>query len=263
MKDYKQINKTSWNQRVDYHLKSDFYDLPGFMAGNSSLKEIELDLLGDVKGKKVLHLQCHFGQDTISMARMGAEVVGVDLSDKAIDAARDLAGKCEVEARFVCCDLYDLPQHLNEAFDVVFTTYGTITWLPDLDKWANIISRYLKPDGQLVFAEFHPAVWMFDDDFNEVRYSYFNDGAIKETETGTYADTEAAIELDYVSWNHSLGEVLTELINAGISIEQFREYDYSPYDCFAGTEEFEAGKYRIAKLGNRMPMVYALSGEKR
>ena len=143
MENYLKINKNSWNQRVDGHLKSEFYDLKNFIKGQTSLKSIELDLFGDLNGKKILHLQCHFGQDTLSLERMGAHCVGVDLSDKAIDAARKLNDQLGLNAEFICSDLYDLPAHLNESFDYVFTSYGTIGWLPDLDKWSQIIQKFL------------------------------------------------------------------------------------------------------------------------
>lgn len=258
MQNYIDINRQSWNNRVDAHLSSDFYDMPGFMAGQTSLKEIELALLGDVQGKSILHLQCHFGQDTLSLARMGARVTGVDLSDKAIEQANDLAATLQLDARFVCCNIYDLPQHLDEQFDIVFTSYGTIGWLPDLDVWAQLISKYLKPDGQFVFAEFHPVVWMFDDAFEGINYNYFNNGPILETESGTYADRDAAIQQSYVMWNHGTGEVLNSLIGAGLSITCFNEFDYSPYNCFLNTEMFEPGKYRIKHFGNKIPMVFSL-----
>lgn len=139
---YIEINKQSWNNRTDVHVKSDFYDLDGFMKGKSSLNSIELELLGDVSGKSILHLQCHFGQDSLSLSRLGAKVTGVDLSDKAIETAKDLAQKLNADAEFICCDLYDLPNYLHKTFDIVFTSYGTIGWLPDLDKWAKIVSQF-------------------------------------------------------------------------------------------------------------------------
>ena len=165
---YIDINKKSWNNKVDFHVQSDFYDLDGFLKGNTSLNDIELALLGDIKGKSILHLQCHFGQDTISLARLGAAVTGIDLSDKAIEKARELSLKTDTAASFICCNIYDLPQHLDKQFDIVFTSYGTIGWLPDLDKWAHIVSRFLKPTGRFVFVEFHPVVCMFGDDFKEI-----------------------------------------------------------------------------------------------
>ncbi|MBL7766236.1 MAG: class I SAM-dependent methyltransferase [Chitinophagaceae bacterium] len=258
MSNYIDKNKHAWNLKAGLHVKSEFYDHKSFLAGQNTLKDIELALLGDVKGKRILHLQCHFGQDTLSLARMGAVVTGVDLSDVAIGIARDTATELNLEARFIACDLYDLPQHLDETFDMVFTSYGTIGWLPDLDRWAGIVSRYLKPGGSFVFAEFHPVVWMFDNAFTHVQYRYFKDAAIEETEEGTYADRDAAVTVETVSWNHGLAEVIGNLLHKELTLTHFEEYDYSPYACFHPTEEFEPGKFRIPHLENKIPMVYSL-----
>ena len=260
---YIAINKESWNNRTDSHLNSEFYDVKGFLAGKNSLNSIELDLFGDVTGKKILHLQCHFGQDSLSLARMGAKVTGVDLSDKAIAAWNELAAKMELDVNFICCDLYDLPNHLEDQFDIVFTSYGTIGWLPDINKWAALISRFLKPSGQFVFAEFHPVVWMFDDDFKFVKYGYSQTEPVMESEEGTYADKTADIQQSYVTWNHGLADVISALINQNISIEKFQEFDYSPYDCLDHLEEFEPGKYRVKHFGNKIPMVYSILGQKK
>ena len=261
-KDYLEVNKQSWNNRTDAHLKSAFYDVEGFLQGKSSLKRIELDLLGDITGKSVLHLQCHFGQDTISLARMGATVTGIDLSDKAISSANKLAADSGAKARFICCDIYDLANHLDEQFDIVFTSYGVIGWLPDLNKWARVVSRFLKPGGKFVFAEFHPVVWMYDDSFEKLGYHYFNTGPIVETEVGTYADREAAIHQEYVMWNHSMSDVINNLIRHGLRINSLNEFNYSPYNCFLNTEEFAPGKFRVKHLGNKIPMVYSVEATK-
>jgi SAM-dependent methyltransferase len=217
----------------------------------------------DIKGKTILHLQCHFGQDTISLSRLGADVTGVDLSDKAIESARQIAKDTQSNTKFICCDIYDLPNHLDQLFDIVFTSYGTIGWLPDLNRWAKIISKFLKPNGKFVFVEFHPVVWIFDDNFEKIDYRYFNSGAIVETQNGTYADRTAKITLSDVSWNHSISEVLNSLIENGLEIKSFDEYDYSPYDCFNQTIEFEPNKFRIAHLDNKIPMIYSISASKK
>ncbi|MEG2079007.1 class I SAM-dependent methyltransferase [Chryseobacterium sp.] len=263
MENYLDINKNSWNARVEPHLESDFYFVDEFLKGRNSLNSIELDLLGDIKGKSVLHLQCHFGQDSISLSRMGAKVTGIDLSDKAVDTARDLAKKCGTDTEFICTDVYNLPNVLNEKFDIVFTSYGTIGWLPDLKQWANVVSHFLKQEGEFVMAEFHPLVWMYDDDFEGVTYNYFNEKPIVETSEGTYADTSADIVQDYVSWNHPLSDVLQSLIDEKLTLENFSEFDWSPYACFKHLEEFEKGKWRITKFGNKIPMIYAIKAKKR
>lgn len=261
-KNYIEINKQSWNNRTETHLNSEFYDLPGFLKGETSLKPIELKLLGDVKAKTILHLQCHFGQDSISLSRLGAEVTGVDLSDKAIESAIKIAKETNSNTQFICCNLYDLEKHLDKQFDIVFTSYGTITWLPDLDKWGKLISTFLKPSGKFVFVEFHPVVWMFDDNFEKIDYNYFNVEPIIETENGTYADKEAEISQSYVTWNHSLSEVFGSLHNNSIQINDFQEYDYSHYNVFPNMIEFEPKKFRIKHLDKKIPMLYSLVAER-
>jgi ubiquinone/menaquinone biosynthesis C-methylase UbiE len=237
--------------------------MKGFLNGNTSLNEIELNLIGDVKGKRILHLQCHFGQDTISLQKLGASVVGIDLSDKAIETAKEIATQLNNDSTFICCNIYDLPNYLNEEFDIVYTSYGTISWLPDMDKWAKIISQFLKPNGKFIFVEFHPVVWMFDDAFEKVGYDYFNSGDIIETENGTYADKSAPITQTSVNWNHSISEVVTALLKNGLILNALEEYDYSPYNCFANTIEIEPKKYRIKHIGKKIPMVYALVATKK
>lgn len=263
MENYLEINKNSWNAKVDSHLKSDFYFVDEFLRGRSSLNAIELEFLKDIKDKSILHLQCHFGQDSISLSRLGAKVTGIDLSDKSIEAAKDLAQKAGTDTRFICTDLYNLPKVLDQKFDIVFTSYGTIGWLPDLNKWANVINHFLKPGGKFIMAEFHPVVWMFDDDFEKVQYNYFNEAPIIETYEGTYADRTADIVQEYVMWNHSLSEILQNLIDHNFQIENFKEYDWSPYPCFKHVEEFEKGKWRINKFGNKIPLVFALTAQKK
>jgi len=256
--DYKKVNKKSWNDRVAVHLDSDFYDLPGFVAGKNSLNPPELELLGDISGKSILHLQCHFGQDSISLSRMGAKVTGVDISDAAIEAARNLNIECSTNAEFIVSDIYELPEKLDAQFDIVFTSYGTIGWLPDLNKWAEVISGFLKPSGKFIFAEFHPVIWMFDNDHNEVFYRYFTSEPIVESYSGTYAKPDADLEVKEISWNHGLAEVIGSLLDHGLRLDHFVEYDYSPYNCFSGMQEDEPKKYRIAKFGDKIPLMYTL-----
>ena len=261
--DYLTINKQTWNNKTDVHINSEFYDMKGFLNGDLTLKPIELELLGDISNKKILHLQCHFGQDTISFSRLGAKATGVDLSDKAIERAQEFNTQLGLDATFICCDVYDLPNYLDEKFDIVFTSYGTIGWLPDLDKWAKVISRFLNPNGKFIMVDFHPVVWMYDNDFKEVFYNYFNVEPIYETETGTYADKKAAIENETISWNHPISEILNALITNGLEINCFNEYDYSPYNCFNEMDEFEPNTFRIKHFGNKIPIVYSILATKK
>lgn len=263
MTDYIEKNKQLWNERTQWHVGSKMYDVPEFLQGRSTLNEIELDLLGDVNGKSLIHLQCHFGMDTLSLARIGATVTGIDFSEAAIEEARKLANETNTHARFVCCNVYDAADMVQEKFDVVFTSYGVIGWLPDLHKWAAVIARLLKPGGIFVFAEFHPVVWMYDNDFTKVAYSYFKSDAIVELEQGTYADRSATVKTGSVTWNHSLAEVLNALLENGLTLQKFREFNYSPYACFLHNEEVAKDRYIIPQFGDKVPLVYALKAVNR
>lgn len=255
---FKDLNRESWNKKVEYHFQSEFYDVESFLQGKNVLTPIELNLLGPIQGKSILHLQCHFGMDSISLARMGAQVVGVDFAETAIQKAEELASKEECDVRFVLSDVLELDKHLDEKFDIVFTSYGTIGWLENLGPWSKIVKHFLKPNGRFVFVEFHPVVWMFSDQFDSIQFSYFNREPIIEQENGTYADREADIQTTTVSWNHNIAEVLQALMSEGLIVNDFQEYDYSPYDCFLNSEEYEEGKWRIAHFENKIPMVYSV-----
>jgi SAM-dependent methyltransferase len=260
--DYLKVNKDSWNERAKVHYDSDFYDNKSFLKGKSSLKPIELALLGDVKGKSILHLQCHFGQDTISLSKMGAQVTGVDFSEVAIDQARGLATEMKTDTKFVCSDVYSVNEILDQKFDIVFTSYGTIGWLPDINKWAGVVSHFLKPGGQFVFADFHPVVWMFDDDFNKITYKYFNADPIVELSEGTYTDGGDNVSKDTISWNHGMGEVVSSLLDEGLVLNSLKEYDYSPYNCFSNMDEVGTSKFVLKNFGDKLPMVYSILATK-
>ncbi len=255
-------NREGWNLRTEVHKTSEFYDVESWKNGKTSLTPIELREVGDVQGKSLLHLQCHFGQDTLSWARLGAQVTGCDLSDKAIEYARQLSGELNVPAKFVCCNVYDLPQHLEGQFDIVFTSYGTIGWLPDLNRWASVVNHFLKPGGFFYIADFHPVVWMFDDKMERFQYPYHNSGVIETEQSGTYADREASIEYKEYGWNHGLSEVINSLANQGLRIEFLNEYPYSPYDCFDKTVKGDDGNFRIRGLEGIIPMVYSIKAVK-
>jgi len=256
--DYLEVNRKLWNERTQHHVDSEFYDNTSFIAGRNTLNDIELRLLGDVKDKKIIHLQCHFGQDTLSLARMGASVTGVDLAEDAIETAVSQAKDMGLTADFITSNVYDIDHSLDGQFDIVFTSYGTIGWLPDMRRWANVVARLLKPGGKFVIAEFRPASGMFDNSFNRVDYSYFNKEAIIELENGTYADREAPMQLESVTWNHDLAEVIQALLDEGLQLRTFREYDYSPYNCLQDMVETAPGKFQVKGMEGKLPMVYAL-----
>lgn len=172
-KKYFEENKKLWDARVGIHAKSKLYNLDDFKKGNTSLQQIELNEVGDVKEKTILHLQCHFGLDTLSWARLGAKVTGVDFSEEGIKLAKSLSDELHIEAKFICSNIYDIENHINEKFDIVFTSYGTIGWLNDLQEWGRLISKHLKPGGFFYIVDFHNIMWMFDEEYKYFKYSYF------------------------------------------------------------------------------------------
>ena len=255
-------NKNLWNQRTAIHKDSSFYDVDSFLEGKSSLNEIERSELGDVSNLKILHLQCHFGMDSLSLQRMGANVTGVDLSDVAIDEAKRLNHQLSLDAKFICCNIYDLKDHLDDQFDIIFTSYGVIGWLPDLNTWAKIIADFLKPGGFFYMAEFHPVVWMLDEEFKEVKYYYHNKETIIVDSHGTYTNRDADIQGKEYSWNHSISEVINALLNQKLQLVFFNEYSYSPYSCFKNVVQGEDGNWRVLGLEDKIPMVYSLKATK-
>ncbi|MFQ5445549.1 MAG: class I SAM-dependent methyltransferase [Saprospiraceae bacterium] len=255
-------NEKMWDARVPHHLKSEFYDVEGFRGGKSSLCEIERDALGDVAGCSLLHLQCHFGQDTLSWARKGAVATGIDISGKAIQAAQEIKAELGLDARFLKANVYDLPDVLNEQFDIVFTSYGATCWLPDLKKWAAIVRHFLNDGGVFYMAEFHPALYMFNFDNGKLEYSYFNVKTYKEEENGTYTDRKAGIKEASYFWIHPLDETIMALKNEGLVLEDFREYDFSPYNCFPKMTEREPGRFVWGNKDLHIPHVYSLKMKK-
>lgn len=269
---YFDANTAGWNTRTTLHKDSAFYDLESFKKGKTSLNTIELNEVGDVHGKSLLHLQCHFGMDTLSWARLGAIVTGVDISDEAIKLAEEIAGELKLDARFICANVYNLADPVKvhsfkgdlgeAAFDIVFTSYGTIGWLPDLSPWAKMIAAKLKPGGFFYIADFHPTLWMLDDQLEKPFYSYFNDEVIVTEQKGTYADRNAPIAYKEYGWNHPFSEIFTALISEGLQIEFLHEYPFSPYNCFANLQQGRDGMWRIKGMDNRFPMMYSIKAVK-
>ena len=258
-------NRELWNEITPMHVRSVFYDVPGFKAGRNTLRPLELGEVGDVKGKKLLHLQCHFGMDTLSWARLGASVTGVDISDVAIGQAQTLSHELAILAKFVCCNVYDLPNVLQGQFDIVYTSYGVLCWLPDLPAWAGIISRFLRPGGFFYIAEGHPVLSMFDNSKGatdlKVTQSYFHGAEPIEWEPeGDYADREAVVVHPSYEWTHSLGDVLDALIGAGLKIEFLHEFPTCFYQWAPFAREDGHGSWRLE--GDRVPMTFSVKATK-
>lgn len=260
---YFDANKEGWNKRTAIHKTSAFYDLEVFKNGKSSLNKIELQELGNVKGKSLLHLQCHFGMDTLSWVREGAIATGVDLSDKAIHLAQQLNDELELNAAFFCCNVYDTAEYVKGQFDIIFTSYGTIGWLPDLKPWAKMIAGKLKPGGFFYIADFHPTLWMLDDAMEKLTYSYFNDEVIITEQQGSYTDRNADIKYTEYGWNHPFAEIFEVLIAEGLTIEFLHEFAYSPYNCFANMEQGEDNMWRFKGMADKFPMMYSIKAGKK
>lgn len=259
-RDHLDANRRLWDRWTDLHADSAFYDVDGFRAGATTLQEIELAEVGDVAGRDLLHLQCHFGLDTLSWARRGARVTGVDFSPRAVDRARRLAAETGIEARFLCRDVYDLPPELTGAFDVVFTSYGVLWWLPDLPRWAAAAARCLRPGGFLYVAEFHPLTCCLDDD-GTLAWDYFRGAeAVVDEAPPSYADPDAApAEGERAAgWPYPLGEVVSVLVAAGLRLDALAEHDFSPVGCFPFLEESAPGRWTVRGTDARLPLVVTL-----
>ncbi len=262
-KKYFEANKKLWNERVGVHAKSELYNLDGFKNGDTSLQSVELKEVGDVKNKTMLHLQCHFGLDTLSWARLGAKATGVDFSEEAIKLAKSLNDELRLNAEFICSNIYDIESRINEKFDIVFTSYGTIGWLNDLQEWGRLISKFLKPGGFFYIVDFHNIMWMFDEEYKYFKYSYFFDEEpIAEENQGTYADRNAGIKNVEYGWNHPLSEVINSLINNGLKIDFLHEFPFSVYDVFPATVKGKDGFYRLKGMENIIPMMFSVKAAK-
>lgn len=261
-KEYLAVNKKLWDDKTEVHYQSEFYDVNSFVEGRNSLNSIEIELFGNIEGKKILHLQCHFGQDTISLARLGAITTGVDLSGKSIEKANELNKLCGTNVQFIQSDINSAHKVLDEKFDMVFTSYGTVGWHPDVNIWAQTVERFLKPGGKFIIVDFHPVLWIFDDSFKKIVHNYSDPNPIIEEYSGTYTNRDANITCKSYCWNHGMASIVDSLIKQGLSVTDFREYFYSPYNCFQNTVEIEEGKFQIEGLENKIPMLYSVVAEK-
>lgn len=233
MNEYHEINRNHWNKRTDAHFNHPEYKVKRFLDGGLALHPLELEELKDVQGKSLLHLQCHFGLDTLSWARLGARVTGIDISDRSIERANELQDRSGLtEARFIRTDIYDLPDVLDEEFDIIFSSYGVLWWNSDIGRWARIIARYLKKGGIFYMAEGHPVASMLNGD-KKVHEPYFHqqDGPEIYYNEPDYCDQTCIIEKE-CGWRWTLGEVVSALIEVGLTIQFLHEFPFSAYQAF-------------------------------
>lgn len=253
-------NRANWDERVAIHLDSDFYDHDGFLAGRDTLERFEPGEVGDVTGLDLVHLQCHFGHDTLSWARRGARVTGVDFSEPAIAAARATAEDLGIAARFVVADVLDAPDALEGAtFDVVYTSHGVLVWLPDIDGWAEVVVTLLRPGGFVYLSEGHPITWAVADDEPRLVGDYFQEGPARFDEPGTYADPDAATTHNVTNeWQHTLGDVVTALTSRGLVLEFLHEHPFAVWRRYRWLEHRGDGTYGPPPGGPRIPLLFSL-----
>ena len=267
MKDYKDSNLKFWDSIVEEHVQSDFYDVPSFLKGKTSLDSLELELVGDVSGRTLLHLQCHFGLSTLSWVRLGAIATGVDFSPAAISAANELSKKSGLHARFIESNIYNISSNLDEKYDIVFASYGVLCWLPDLTNWAKEIEQCMKPGGRFHLVEYHPLMNTLDSGSgNDVvlKNSYFNEGVEIFESEGSYANPESPIKNSTYEWSHSIGEVITALLEAGLHIDNFAEYPYATDGSWISyLRKSDDGKWRVPDHKWGVPLTFSLSASKK
>ena len=256
-------NRRLWDSWTRAHRDSAFYDVAGFLAGRDPLNHLEAEELGDVVGMRLLHLQCHFGIDTLGWARRGALVTGVDFSPEAIATARELAQRAGLEATFVESDVYALDEQELGTFDIVHTSYGVLSWLPDLERWAEVVLNHLAPDGLFHLVENHPFVMMLDDDGLSLRWPYLATGQpiYLESEASYVGPTQDGPLPEY-NWPHGIGDVVTALVGSGLRIEWLREYPRTPYPFPGFLEQRPEGDYGWPGGREDVPLTFSIGARR-
>jgi SAM-dependent methyltransferase len=268
--EYRAANRANWDDRVAIHAQPDGYDSPGFIADTERISEIvQFDSRHlDAAGKTLLHLQCHFGHDTLSWARLGAVVTGVDFSEKAIAQARHISAASGTPGRFVVSELYDTPTVLaGETFDIVYTGVGAICWLPDIHGWGGVVASMLAPGGTFYIREGHPVLWALDWEHRDllVRYPYFEEGGpVAEDEQNTYLGSGTLANTRTYSWNHGLAEIMAALTDHGLHIERFEEHRFLEWQGHESMVEGDDGRWHLPEADRyKVPLMYTLVATKR
>lgn len=273
MEEYLAVNRTNWDERAPAHAASpdygvaQFIDDPEFLSG---VVRFDLPRLGDIRGLRGVHLQCHIGTDTVSLARLGAQMTGLDLSPASLAEARRLAERTGTDIEFVEAETYAALEVLGrEQFDLVFTGVGAICWLPDIARWARVVADLLRPGGRLFMREGHPVLWSVADARADgllvLEYPYFeHEDALVFDEPGTYVQTDTPfVHNTSHSWNHGLGEIITALLSCGLELTMLEEHDSVPWEALDGQmEALEGGEFRFADRPERLPHSYTLQAVK-
>lgn len=262
MVDYTKVNKKWWNTITSLHAKSSLYSLNKFKKGKSSLQKIEIKELKNIKGKSVLHLLCHFGMDSLSLARMGAKVTGVDLSDESIALAKNLSTELHIPAEFICSDVYKLEKSLSKKYDVIFMSYGVLLWLSDIKKFGKIISHFLKKGGIFYIVELHPFTNILSYDMS-LQYDYFDKGPFLDDADGSYTDWKDATKGATYEWSYTISDIVTMLIENGLKIQFIHEFPYTMYNQFPGLmKKNKSGQFVLKNTTYQIPLLFSLKAKK-
>jgi SAM-dependent methyltransferase len=254
------LNRAMWDELVPIHVASSFYDVDGFRAGAAALPAFVVEEMGSVDGRDLLHLQCHFGLETLDWARRGARVTGLDFSEPAIAAARGLAAELGIDARFVVADVHDAPEALGCTYDVIHTGLGALCWLPDITRWAAIVARLLRPGGVLHLTEFHPVEQVMADDEVRPMLRYREGEALAWEMSGSYADPDAVtVHNRSVEWVHPLGAVVGALLAQGLVIEALHERVETLHLRWPFLRrDDDARVYRFPEGAPEIPLIYTV-----
>jgi SAM-dependent methyltransferase len=271
--DYLHLNRASWDDRAAAHAASPDYAFEQFIADPTFLSEVvrfDVPLLGDLRGMRGVHLQCHIGTDTISLARLGAEMTGLDFSSASIAEARRLSTRANTPVEFVESNVYDAAAVLEPGgYDFVFSGIGALCWLPDVARWAGVVASLLRPGGRLFIREGHPMLWALDESRTEdlvVGYPYFERAEpIIEDEGGTYVATDVEFTQNLThSWNHGLGEIVSAVLASGMELTGLVEHDSVPWEALPGQmERDDRGEWRVSDRPWRLAHSYTLQAKRR
>jgi SAM-dependent methyltransferase len=265
---WQKANLSNWNNRAALHIRdaTGFYNVDGFLAGEDKLHAVEASEIGDVAGKRLLHLQCHFGLDTLSLARRGAVVTGLDFSPVAVEGARELARKANLPAAFVEADVYDARTAVDGTFDMVFSTWGTICWLPDVKRWAKVVADMLAPGGTFYFLDSHPSAQVLEERDGRLEPTYGwrtpseKPDAFEEATSYTGDAHEKAVTL--YNWIHPLSDIIGGLLEAGLRLEFLHEHEVLPYRLFPFMVPAGPGLFRLPDGSVPIPLSFSLRASK-
>lgn len=269
--EHREVNRALWDERAPAHAGSPDYAVDQLVADPGALSDVvrfDLPRLGDIAGTRAVHLQCHIGTDTLSLARLGARVTGLDFSPASISIARGIAARAGVDIEYVESDVYSAASTLGcDGFDLVYTGVGALVWLPDIRRWAETVAALLRPGGRLFLREGHPVLWAVDEQRTDaivLGYPYFEHAEpMRFDASETYVDTDAVFaHTESREWNHGLGEIVTAVLDAGLRLTMLVEHDSVPWDALPGRMHDTDGEWRLDEHGERLPLSYTLQAVK-